>query len=294
MSLDLEQPAPVLDSAAGNTAPVDANDGTPPDQNDASAEDLLDQQAPAADDEEEDEVDGVKLRGKKDAIEKVKAERLMQADYTRKTQEVAEARRTLEAREAELQKAAQADKEERQLYGRREAIVARLGQFQNVNWQAWADSDPAAASKAHMEFTQLQAHYGQLEGLLTQRERQKQLDAEQTSAKRANDAEAVVAREIKDWGPQKLQQFVDYGKKSGLEPESVRQLLVQFPQAAKFLDKALAHDKLLAQRLQKPAATPANPVTRVGGGAAATTKPLSETSDEEFIRRRREYISKHR
>lgn len=170
----------------------------------------------------------------------------------------------------------------------------RLSQFANVNWQAWADQDAAAASKAHMEFTQLQTAHGQLDGHLTQREQQKQLEAQHNDAKRANDAEAVVMREVKDWGPEKHRQFMEYGKKSGLEPESVRRMLIEFPQAAKFLDKALTYDKVLAQRTAKAPAPPAAPVTRVSGGAAASTKPLSEVSDAEYIRRRREYISKHR
>ena len=55
-----------------------------------------------SDDEIEDEPDGVKVRGKKELVAKIKAERLMQADYTRKTQEVAEQRKAMEAQREQV------------------------------------------------------------------------------------------------------------------------------------------------------------------------------------------------
>jgi SET domain-containing protein len=87
---DLEQPAETLDSVA-TTDPV-----APP-ETDLEAVDTELETQPTEDPDEEDEIEGVKLRGKKEALERIKAERLMQADYTRKTQEVAEQRRTIEA-----------------------------------------------------------------------------------------------------------------------------------------------------------------------------------------------------
>ena len=146
-----------------------------------------------------------------------------------------------------------------------------------------------------IEFNQLQAARGQLGNSLAQKEQQRQLASQQDSAKRASEAEAIVMREVKDWSPEKLAKFVDAGQKAGLQPEGVRQLLIQFPQAARFLNKALQYDQLLAQRMQKPKVEPPKPATRIGGGSAANAKPLGDITDpREWAEARRQRKSQTR
>ena len=87
MSLDLEQPATELDSSAVSTESADPN------FNEIDSDGLLEtQQQP--EDEIEEEFEGLKVRGKKDLLEEFKKGRMLHADYTRKTQEVAELRRS--------------------------------------------------------------------------------------------------------------------------------------------------------------------------------------------------------
>jgi hypothetical protein len=285
--LDVEQPAPELDSAPAPEA------GTSQPEVDSLDSALLEQQAQP--EEIEDELEGVKLRGPKDVLERIKAERLMQADYTRKTQEVAEQRRTIEQERERFQEAARLHQEHIREVGALVSIQERLAQFQNVNWAQLNADNPQQAQALHIEFTQLQSRGAQLANSLAQRNQARQLEAQQEQAKRANDAEQIVMREVKDWGPEKLSKFVDAGVKAGMEADGVRQLLVQFPQAARFLNKALQYDQLLASRMQKKPAEPQKPVTRIGGGSAANTKPLSEVTDpREWAERRRERKSQSR
>jgi hypothetical protein len=153
--MDLEQPSG--DSAAVvDTAPPELDAGDALDTSTDLETPELETQPPEEADEE-DELDGVKLRGKKDALERFKAERLMQADYTRKTQEVAETRRALEARETQFQESAKAHQAHIREVAQVVAIDDRLAQFAQVNWQALTDQDPVQALKLHTEFTQLQA-----------------------------------------------------------------------------------------------------------------------------------------
>jgi hypothetical protein len=283
----MEQPGGIQDSA-----PV-VDTGTPPQDGDNLDATLLEQQVEP--EEIEDELEGVKLRGPKDVLERIKAERLMQADYTRKTQEVAEQRKAIEADRERFQQAAKTHQEHLRDAARLVAIQDRYAQFQNVNWAQLNAEDPVRAQALHIEFTQLQSQGAQLANSLAQREQRRQLESQQESAKRANDAEAIVMREVKDWGPEKLKKFVDAGEKAGLPAEGVRQLLIHFPQAARFMNKALMYDQLLAQRMQKqPQALP-TPASRVGGSAAANTKPLSEVTDpREWAERRRARKSQNR
>lgn len=288
MSLDLEQPAPELDSDLANTTPEtpETDDSNP----DAA---LLTQDV--VPEEAEDELDGVKLRGPKEVLERIKAERLMQADYTRKTQEVAEQRRAIEQQRTQFEEAARVHQEHIREVGRLAAIEERLGQFQQVNWQQLNAENPQQAQALLIELNQLQAARGQLANSITQKEQQRKLEAERTSATRVNEAEAIVMREVKDWGPEKLAKFVEAGQKAGAQPEDVRQLLIQFPWASRFLNKGLQYDQLLAQRLQKPKQEPPKPAAKVGGGAAANTKPLGDITDpREWAEARRQRKSQNR
>jgi hypothetical protein len=277
----VEQPAAVLDSA-----PVETPDPTETPEVDSDPA-LLAQQA--EEEEIEEELEGIRLRGKKDLVEKHKSERLMQADYTRKTQEVSEQRKSFEQERTQFQETAKSHQQHIREVAQLVHVEERLQQFSQVNWQQLNQQDPVQAQALHIEFTQLQAKHGQLSSSLAQKNQQRKLEAQQSDAKRANDAEAIVMREVKDWGPEKLKAFTEASQKAGLEPEGMRQMLIQYPQAARFLNKALQYDKLLAQRLQKPPELVKPPVSRVGGGAAATTKPLSEVTDpREWAERRRE------
>lgn len=288
MSLDLEQPAETLDSVPADNTP----DNSQLNEIDDDPSLLTQQDEP---EEIEEELEGVKLRGKKDALERIKAERLMQADYTRKTQEVADQRRQFDQERTQFQETAKSHQEHIREVGKLMAVEERLQQFQQVDWQSLNTQDPVRAQALLIEFNQLQAARGQLSNSLAQKEQQRQLASQQDSAKRASEAEAIVMREVKDWGPEKLQKFVDAGQKAGIQPEGVRQLLIQFPQAARFLNKALQYDQLLAQRMQKPKVEPPKPATRLSGGSAANTKPLSDVTDpREWAERRRQWKSQNR
>jgi hypothetical protein len=291
MSLELEQPDTAPDSAAVDTAPPEAREFSFDSPEDSTETELTPEQQ-AVEDEIEEELEGIKLRGPKDALEKLKAERLMQADYTRKTQEVAEHRKALEAREQHFQRTAQGHQQHIREVAQLVAIEDRLQQFSQVNWQAITDADPVQALKLHTELTQLQARKGQLEGALTQRQQAAQYEQQRNTAKHLMEARQVLEREIKGWSPELAGKLKEYGLTQGF-PEEAMDSITQ-PAIVKVLHKAHLYDQLQKQRTAKPAAQPAPPVTRVGGGAASSTKPLSEVSDAEYIRRRREYISKHR
>lgn len=279
MSLDQEQPGVIPDST-----PVETPD-PPKNELPEDPDSLLTEVEP---EDIEEEFEGIKLRGKKDLLEDFKKGRMLHADYTRKTQEVADQRRAFESERTQFQETAKSHQEHIREVGRLMAIDERLQQFNQVNWQQLNSEDPVRAQALLIEFNQLQAHRGQLQNSLAQKEQARHLNAQQEQAKRANDAEAVVMREVRDWGPEKLKKFVEFGQKAGMQPESVRQVLIQFPEMSRALNKALMYDQLLAQRMQKPKAELPKPASRLGGNNAANTRPLSEITDPHEWRRERD------
>jgi hypothetical protein len=281
MSLDLEQPAPVLDSAATvDPAALPETDLEPTDPELETK--------PPEDEELEEELDGVKLRGKKEALEKIKAERLMQADYTRKTQDVAETRKSLEAERAQFQQNAQLHQQYQRELAQVYSIDERLAQFQQVNWQALTDQDPVQALKLHTEFTQLQAHKGQLVNALTQKQQAQAQEQQRNTARQLMEARQVLERDIKGWSPELAAKLTDHGVAMGI-PREVLDTITQ-PAIVKLIHDSYTLKQLEKQRA-KPPAQPAPPVTRLTGGNAASAKEPASMSDAEFAAWRKRQIA---
>jgi hypothetical protein len=306
MSVEMEQSAAPQNSApdaASLFAAPAVDDTATPDTNAAPETDaaeesgsLLADDADAAallhaeDDSEEIDYEGEKLKIPK----KLKDAFLRQKDYTQKTQEVAEQRRAIEGEREQLQQFRQFQQENVREIAQLHGLDDRMAWLAQ-NMRVIAAQDPVKGQEALMEFTQLQTARGQLAGSLAQKNQQMQLAAQSMASKRANDAEAVVMREVKNWSPKKYAELQDFARSNGVEPETLRQLFISSPQVAKVFDTALQHTQFLKQRTAKPAPAPLpKPVTKVGGGSATNTKSLSDLTPEEYAAKRRERMDKRR
>ncbi len=67
---------------------------------------------------------------------------LRQADYTRKTTEVAESRRALDAEKQAVQQAQQLSAAEIRAFAQLDRLTADLSEFEGVNWAQLDHSDP--------------------------------------------------------------------------------------------------------------------------------------------------------
>lgn len=288
--MELEQPSG--DSAVAETTTTESMSGGAEDIKFDEATGLpLSEQQPVEDDVEED-IDGVKLRGKKEALERIKAERLMQADYTRKTQDVAEQRKSIEAREQAFQQAAQNHQAYIKEISQVVAIDERLNQFSQVNWQQLTDQDPVQALKLHTEFTQLQAYKGQLVNTLTQKQQQAQQQEQRETARHLMEAASVLKRDIPNWSPELGGKLSDYGKTLGFDEAAMSN--ITNPSIVKLLHKAFMYDQLEKQRVSKTPAAPAPPATRLSGASAVSTKEIAQMSDAEFSAMRKRQIAQRR
>lgn len=291
MSLDLEQPEVV----------ADLPDSSPPEvQEDPSleAEEGAELNQPTEPDEAEDEVEGVKLRGPKDALERLKAERLMQKDYTQKTQATAEERRALEARERQFHEAAQAHAKFIEEVADLRAIDRRLAEFEKagVTFQtlnALADSDPVQALKLQNELNSLQAKKAELAGSITHKQRVQAMEQQRATAKQVYEAQQVLSRDIKGWSPELANKLTDYLVKDGGYPPEALDNVTQ-PAFVKLAHKAYLYDQLQKKSQAKPAAAPTPPASRVNGGGSNVTKKLSEMSYDEYVASRRKFQQTHR
>jgi len=136
----------------------------------------------APEEEEELDIDGNPLKVPKSLAEKLKARMMMQADYTQKTQTLAEQRKAIEAERQATQWEAETNKqlfnEEAQLYNVRQ----RLEQFQGINWAALAQQDMQQHAVMQAEYTQLRDYHDRLSGHVEGRRNELASHREQATA----------------------------------------------------------------------------------------------------------------
>jgi hypothetical protein len=241
--------------------------------------------------EPEPEVEEIERDGKKYQIPKALApELLMQADYTRKTQELAEQRRSFEAERMNVHQSTQ---QELNAYAQVTQIQQQLAAYQQVDWNAWNDQDPFDAQKGFMHFQQLKdAHQGamnQLQGLT----RQRMYTAQQETARRVHEGRNVLSQEI-GWNDELKTKLEGYALGAGLSRDDLSDLEAS-PAAAKILHAAYQwhqHSQKTQAANKHLAAQQAQPAAKVGAKAAPPSGVDDRLSTDEWMRRRNAQVRK--
>lgn len=248
------------------------------------------EQVEADPDEIEDELDGIKVKGKKDLVEKLKAERLMHADYTRKTQEAAEIRR---AAEAERTQYAQANAEQVRAMATLVSMDQQLQQMQQIDFQALNQQDPVKAQELFFQMQQLKDNRQQFAGQLQQMEQQRTFEAQRLVAKQIEEGDAVLKRDIPGWGPEVGKKVFDFATKElGADPGALSNLTD--PVLAKALYYAMVGKQALAKQKEGARSTldPIKPVSKVSGNNAGASKDMNRLSVDEWMRARNDQLRK--
>jgi hypothetical protein len=220
----------------------------------------------------------------------LKPELMMQADYTRKTQELAEARRNLESERTNVQQASQ---EELSAHANLALIDRQIGQYSKVDWNSWHDSDPFEAQKAFAQFQLLKDARAQTLGYLGSVRQERTIKEQQETAKRLEEGAAELARDIKDWSPTTAAKLLDFGQaRYGFSREDLDG--IDDPRLVKVLHAAFQweeHQKQQRRAQSHVAAQTSRPAAKIGG--AAPKPGLDDRlSAEEWLRRRNEQLRK--
>lgn len=225
-------------------------------------------------DSDEQPVEVVKLKIDGQEIEKPLDEVIslaqQGADYTKKTQEVAEQRKALEdyaqtiqvqeqqlRQQAELQQA---------LLGELAQITAldqQLAEFQAIDWNQLSESDFVEAQKLFFTQNKLQNQRTQLVNQLESKQQQIAQQQQQQLAERIAKGKEILAKEIPNWSQQTSQEIISAGKDfygfSDAEMSSVID-----PRHVKVLHDAMQWRKLQQNPSVKNKVSSAKPVVKPG------------------------------
>lgn len=284
-----EQLVETPDSNAAHAAAAEEHDQQADNHDDNVDPDSQEQ----AEEDEEVEIDGKKFALPKSAAQRLQSERLMQADYTRKTQEVADSRKALEAeREQAKQQAAQHQQYLDDVADVR-AIDKQLKQYADLNWNQIIEQDPVQAMQLQQQQRALEAERSTKVQSITQKQGEQALAEQQATAKQIQEAEAYVQREIPGWTKERGQAVNDYIQAQGVKlDQAVAKVVFANPALVKLFDKAEKFDQLVAKQSAKPPkpAAPPAPVTRVSAARASAKVDPSKLSTSDWMAQRNKQV----
>lgn len=218
----------------------------------------------------------VEIEGERYQVpEALKDKIMLQADYTRKTQEVAEQRKQVEAEREQLKQLAEVQQSNLQEYANLMALDSQLQKFQQVDWNALYDQDPAEFVRLKETYRDLQDTRSGLANNIVAKQQQQMQEQQANYAKIVEQGRATLAKEIPNWNPTLAKEIADYGiKKLGFNEQEVSSVID--PRVVKMLHKAYLYDQLQAKKPVAAKKVENLPKVAKPGSMANTTKTKSD------------------
>ena len=255
----------MTDDLDTQTIDMELNDDAP----ETTAENAPVEETEAADEPTEE----VELDGKKYAIPAaLKDKFLMQQDYARKTQEVAELRKAAEHERAAIRQALEADEQAAEFKSDLRTVDKSLKQFENVDWGRFAAEAPAQAQAAMMQYQQLQMQRQQLADGLTKHEQTSRQAREQAQQAALAQAHAELLQAMPDFNRDLAVKIMDSTVSAyGYTPEEMA--TITDPRQVRILRDAMMWRESQAKLKTAQQPTPAKPVTTVKPSSKPTVNP---------------------
>lgn len=243
-------------------------------------------EAPADDGEE---LDTIEFGGRSFRVPKaLKPGFMMQADYTRKTQDVAAKGRALAQKERLLAEQAALDTAHLEDAARLIALDDRLrGHFEAIDWETWLRQDPAAAADGWRDYEATRAGHAAQAAKLAAAIADKTERAQRETARRFEDTRAFARKSIKGWNDELDARLADFATRElGITDDEIDRHIS--PKTY-----ALVHQAWLAAELRKqsPAATIPSAAAPLETVAARTSpggrRSLADMSMDEYVAERK-------
>ena len=216
---------------------------------------------------------------------------LRHADYTRKTQELAEQRRALEAQRAAAAEQARAGAEATHDRLQLAALDHQLASFRAVDWPAYAQQDPNGAQALHARFQALVEGRARLAQAVAQHEHGRRLHEAHEAAAAMAETGRTLSREIPGWSPELAAKLSDYALSQGVTHEELA--AASDPRIWKVLHKAYRAEAGGAGEAAVKAQA-VRPAISVAGATAGGGGVRDELATRDWMRRRNEQVRKGR
>lgn len=233
---------------------------------------------------EEPELVDIEVNGKTFKVPaELKDGYLMQADYTRKTQEVAALRKEGETLKEQAAALYQTSQEYIDAKAAVRVIESQLQQYQNTDWSKLEQEDPMGAMSHWRQFQTLKEQYQQGTQYLQNADAQRTAQAEQDIANRLQETRKFAQEKIPGYSLELENKVVEFATKElGFEIEQIRATIN--PAIFRTMHLAwLGSQALQKQQTAPRPAAPTQPLKTVSSKASpAVTVDPEEMSMEQY------------
>lgn len=286
-----------LETESVDTPETDEDEGflpQPGDEADTDEVDAEDEDGEEEEGEEEAPLIEVERGGKTYKIPaELKDEFLMQGDYTRKTQELAELRKQIEPL---VQQAEQVSHAETQALAALGTVNLQISQYENIDWQTWRMDDPQAALQAQVDLQSLLTQRSQIENAHKQAQAQRLSITAQETARRMEEGRKVLAEKIPDFAT-KAPRIAEFAMKEfGFTAQELGE--IEDPRAFIALNRLLdLEEQVKSRKVEQKVkqAVEIKPAAKIKGKAGSVKTGLHDgLSTAEWIRRDRARAAQRR
>jgi len=280
-------PEPIEDKEVPQTVLDPSDDDDSPDGGDDTGDDDA-----GLDDPAEPEYVTLERNGKSYQVPKeLEGEFLMQSDYTKKTQTVAERAKALDEREQQLAKQAETTEEELNARATLRSVADELAAYQKLtadDWQAHLQNDPMGTQQHRMRFEALRDQKADLERTIGTAETQRTEKAQQDLAKRVQEtleaATTIIPGITAETRGPMIDKLVNFATSEGIPEQVLRDNWS--PTLLGLLHKASIGAQAIAkQSAPKPAPKPVAPLqtvrTATSPTASKSVADLAKSDDME-------------
>jgi hypothetical protein len=233
-------------------------------------------------DVEEYEFDGKKYKLPKDVIPAI----MKNADYTRKTQELAERRREFEAQQEAFEAERKRTTEDLQIDGYIAQLQSELQAFDRLDWNAIAQNDLYEAQQKQFQRGLIRDKLAELTGIKETRSQARASEAQKAMTARINEAEAWGAANIPNWSEGRDKELLTFAREViGYDDQALRQMVSK--PFLEMLHKAWIGHKASTKAATTPQATPkaeVKPVPAVSAKSGKTNRVSLANADMETYR----------
>ena len=235
---------------------------------------------------------GQKVKFKANATAKEVAEtaqrafKEVEANWTRKNQEIAETRKSVEAQERAVEKLATVNGEVLNIYSRGQGVKAELEQLQRIDLNQLWQSNPDQARQVSDRLAAKQAEFQTIVSTLNAKESEAAQETQVEMTRRAGEGRSMLQRQIKDFDKE-LPDIIEYAVNSlGIPKDAAEKDYALNPAMTLAVRKAMLFDRMQAAN-KKPTPKPvqAAPVTAMKAqGNAKPVKSVKAMTPGEMAR----------
>ena len=210
---------------------------------------------------------------------------LQEKDYTQKTQALADQRRLIDQREANLQAQEQTFQQLQPLYLQAHAMEQSIQQYQKIDWQAFYASDPVECNNKKADYALLLQQRQELFRHIEQGQSHLTQQRNAAMAQAAQAAMPIIKKAIPDWSAEKDAQLTKFALDAGATAEELTGLVAR-PWAVILLEQARKFQELQANKAQLPRKAGLSPVAKPGA------KQTVQSSEHALYRKNLEQFRK--